>query len=313
MTKILLTGSEGRIAERIIKPALERKYEIVGFDLVLGDDILDEESIARKIDGIDYVIHTAAVPGPMGSSDRDVYRMVNYEGSKNLIKAASKYQVKKFIFFSSFARYGVDSWMRHRYEEGPITGNDVAVPKYLPIDENHPSILEYSDLVEWGGKWYGESKARVEEYGAEFADDRFAFISLRLTGVRNKSAKWVRTRKILLDESSHGIALRRKQFIYGSAGFTSEKLLVNTLYAVLESEIKGYEAFNVSDATNGNEDIVRAYFPENSVTDRIFGMQKILVLLNKCGFTYAPPLDPPAEKRSLIGRAKMALRSAVSP
>ena len=42
-------------------------------------------------------------------------------------------------------------WMRHRNECGSIIGEDVAVPKYLPIDESHPSINSYKGLYEWGG------------------------------------------------------------------------------------------------------------------------------------------------------------------
>ncbi|MBI3090361.1 MAG: NAD(P)-dependent oxidoreductase [Candidatus Tectomicrobia bacterium] len=290
---VLLTGSEGLIATTIIKPALSDTYHLIGFDLKLGDDLGDQDSIAEKIKGIDYVIHTAAIRGPLGAPSPEAYDAVNFQGTCRLLRLAKEAGVRKFIFFSSLARYGVDSWMRNREETGPITGEDVAVPRYLPIDEDHPSILEYKNLFEWGGKWYGESKARAEREGEALADERFTFISLRLTGAGEKTSKWVRRLLQLRDDARRGEPRSRKLFVYGAGGVATAGLLRNTLRASLQAELEGAQAFNVTEAETGLTDVVRLYFPETPVADCLFGTQKLLVFLNKSGFAYEPTTLPP--------------------
>jgi nucleoside-diphosphate-sugar epimerase len=304
MKRVLITGSEGRISTRTLKPALAPHYDLVGFDLVLGDDLLDDDSLDRKLPGVDAVIHTAGIPGPLGADNAVAFDRVNHQGSRRLIERSKEHGVGTVIFFSSFARYGVDAWMRERYETGPVTGDDVAVPRYLPIDEDHPSVLDYDGLFEWGGKWYGESKARAEQVGASLAGESFGFVSLRLTGVRERSAKWVQRRRLMLEEASRGVAEQRKQWLYGTAGLTSQTLLVNTLRAVIDAEIRGFQAFNVTDATHGNHELTAAYFPENEPTDQIFATQKLRVFLNRAGYAYAPPHEPVVDENGggLFGR-----------
>jgi hypothetical protein len=289
--RILLTGSEGKICSLVIKPILGKSATIIPFDLVLGDDILDEKSIKKKIAGVDVVIHTAAVPGPKLENE-SAYKKINYKGTVNLIKCAKAANVKQFIFFSSFSRYGTDSWMRNRNERGAVEGMDVASPIYLPIDEDHPSILDhpnYDNLYKWAGLYYGKSKALIEKYAEETVDDSFQFISLRLSGFKQQySRKSLGVcEKIFNDVGNHNINAR-KMSIYGMSGITTPSILISTIQACIAFPPKErFMAFNTVESNEGLDDIIGAYFP-NLVSGSIFSNERVLSFLKSRGVNYTP-------------------------
>jgi len=306
MRKIFISGSEGKIATSLLVPLIKSlgEYEIIRFDKVLGDDLLDKDSIMRKLmdKNVDTVIHTAAIAGPTKTERKELYEKVNTEGSINLIKIASKNKVKKFVFFSSFSYYGVDAWMRYREETGPITGRDVVVPKYLPIDEDHPSILEYdlSKLTNYNGKYYGMSKANVERFARDNASDlNCSFISMRLAGFSKKRLKYLQRKEDVLKKSKMGISDMRKQVIYGLAGITTKSILAAALEAILKSDHEKYDAYNVCEPNKGLRDVTKLYFPDLKPADTIFTNQKILDLISRTGTRFLPEPEEKDYKKIL--------------
>jgi len=254
--KILLTGSEGNISKSLLRPLLS-DHEVVGFDLVLGDDMLDPESLKRKADGCDVIVHTAGISGPQ-CSDVSLYENVSVRGGKNVIDVGLP-----VVFFSSMAYYGVDAWMRNRDECGPVIGDGVAVPKCLPIDTAHPSVATYGRLDNPGGAAYGMSKAKIEEY-AKGKD----FVSLRLCGFREVTAKrkrrWVKIRK----KAKAGLAPYRKMWLYSLAGTCTKECLSEAVLWALEQ--RGTVTRNVGVMGTGLKDVCRAYFPTLEPADQIF-------------------------------------------
>ncbi|MBX4378962.1 NAD-dependent epimerase/dehydratase family protein, partial [Mycobacterium tuberculosis] len=67
--KILLTGSSGRIG-RAIFGALAAAHEVVGLDRSpfattrIIADVTDRQAVTRAVQGVDAVIHTAALHAP---------------------------------------------------------------------------------------------------------------------------------------------------------------------------------------------------------------------------------------------------------
>lgn len=257
--KILLTGSEGKISTNVIRPAL-KGHEIIPFDLVLGDDMLDVDCVKKKGVGVDLIIHTAGIAGPTKASDAKLYEKINLQGGKNIIDLGIK-----TIFLSSMSRYGVDSWMRHRYEKGAIVGDDVAVPKYLPIDIHHPSILEYDNLAEYKGKYYGESKAKIEEYAKTKG---IHFISLRMSGflpnLNKKTKRWEKLRR----SAKEGEAICRKMHVYSIAGATTPEIIQKHILWAIKH--KDCAARNTCVPGKDLEDICRVYFPTLKPSNQIF-------------------------------------------
>ena len=65
-------------------------------------DILDQESIAELVDGVDVLVHLAFII--LGGHDETTE--INLQGTKNVFEAAMSGDVKRFVYTSSVAAYG---------------------------------------------------------------------------------------------------------------------------------------------------------------------------------------------------------------
>jgi len=72
-------------------------------------DLRDESSLISCLDGIDTVVHMAAVNEVQSQQDPDLALQVNGKGTHTLLKAAAKQGVSRFIYFSTFHVYGPDA------------------------------------------------------------------------------------------------------------------------------------------------------------------------------------------------------------
>ena len=116
--RVLVTGGSGFVGCNLVSELLNRGHHVRAFDRVpsplaehprlevLQGDITDTESVAKAVDGIDTIFHTAALIELMGGrSVTEEYRRrsfaVNVEGTKNLVHAAQKAGGKRFVYTSS--------------------------------------------------------------------------------------------------------------------------------------------------------------------------------------------------------------------
>jgi len=113
--KILITGGSGFIGYHF--HCYMNEYQIVNFDLVEPD--FDYQSIYHKGDvrelsqvdevsskyDIDCIIHLAAEHKDFGILEADYFRTNEY-GIKVLTEAATKHNIKNFVYYSSVAVYG---------------------------------------------------------------------------------------------------------------------------------------------------------------------------------------------------------------
>ena len=75
-------------------------------DLIEGD-IRDEETCRRAVDGIDYVLHQAAMASvPRSLTEPVMTSEVNIMGTIKLLTAAAKARVRRFVYAASSSAYG---------------------------------------------------------------------------------------------------------------------------------------------------------------------------------------------------------------
>jgi 3beta-hydroxy-delta5-steroid dehydrogenase/steroid delta-isomerase len=116
--RVLVTGGSGFVGANLVTELLARGLDVRSFDRVpspLADnprlqtivgDITDTADVAKAVDGVDTVIHTAAIIDLMGgASVTDEYRQrsfgVNVGGTENLVHAAQKAGLKRFVYTAS--------------------------------------------------------------------------------------------------------------------------------------------------------------------------------------------------------------------
>ncbi|MDK2595064.1 NAD-dependent epimerase/dehydratase family protein [Pseudoalteromonas obscura] len=133
--KVLVTGSAGRVG-RAIYINLAHTYQVVGLDSTpcstadfIGD-IRDEALLQQALEGVDVVVHTAALHAPhIGHMSDEMFHDVNVLATIKLAELAIAYGVKQFVFTSTTALYGHASTPNGR--AGWVTEQTKPLPKTI--------------------------------------------------------------------------------------------------------------------------------------------------------------------------------------
>ena len=116
--RILITGGAGYFGSVLVQKLIERGHDCRVFDIANEDqvvtdatyihgDIRNIDAIRKACEGVDIIHHNVAQV-PL-AKDKDLFRSVNIGGTENLLQAALEANVKKVIYTSSSAVYGVPS------------------------------------------------------------------------------------------------------------------------------------------------------------------------------------------------------------
>lgn len=142
--KILITGGAGFLGMHLASYLHKKGSKLTLVDIQKFDkeeyprsaifatcDVRDKKKLEKFIEGQDLIIHAAAAL-PLWKKE-DIYS-TNTEGTKNVLELSKKHKIKRVIFISSTAVYGI--------------------PKKHPIVETDPRV---------GVGPYGESKILAED------------------------------------------------------------------------------------------------------------------------------------------------------
>lgn len=113
--KILVTGSAGRVG-RAIYIKLMKTHKVVGIDKTpcstvnYVGDIRDIGLLTEAVEGVDVIVHTAALHAPhVGLVSDHEFEDINIKATEQLALLAVKKGVKHFVFTSTTALYGFSS------------------------------------------------------------------------------------------------------------------------------------------------------------------------------------------------------------
>ena len=224
MKKVLITGGTGFLGVHLARKLLEDKYKVTLFDLapldakdligkveVIQGNIRDKKTVEEAMRGQDYVVHAAAAL-PIVRSKRVIYK-VNIDGTRTVLEACLKNAVKRVIYISSTAVYGV--------------------PKHLPETENSP-------LDPIG--YYGESKVAGEKLCQKYGEKGLSYNILR-------PKTFLGTERLGVFELwFEAIYTGHRVFILGSGKNKYQLLWVNDLVDAIEKALTSKadkEIFNI--------------------------------------------------------------------
>lgn len=124
MSKFLVTGGAGFIGSHIVEKLVRKNHFVRVLDnfssgrrqnlegvikrieLIEGD-IRSADACIRATEGIDFVLHQAALRSvPKSMNNPKEYNDVNINGTLNMLEASKKNKVKRFVFASSSSVYG---------------------------------------------------------------------------------------------------------------------------------------------------------------------------------------------------------------
>ncbi|MGC9318705.1 MAG: NAD-dependent epimerase/dehydratase family protein, partial [Armatimonadota bacterium] len=129
--KVLLTGGSGLVGSRLA-PMLAERHEVMHFEVAdpadglhwIEGDLLDAGAVARACEGVDAVVHVAAIHGAVWREvgDHAMFE-TNVMGTHNILQGAVAGGARRVVFTSSIS----------------ATGHGAGPPApYLPIDEKTP-------------------------------------------------------------------------------------------------------------------------------------------------------------------------------
>ena len=119
MKRILITGASGTIGFSLVNQLIElNEYEVTALDLkspkaikklkkiskdinVIYGDINEEVLMDSLVKDHDVIIHLAGIIPPFADIKSNLCRVVDYEGTKNLVRAIKENNPKCFLLFAS--------------------------------------------------------------------------------------------------------------------------------------------------------------------------------------------------------------------
>lgn len=187
--KILVTGGAGFIGSNLTEYLLEQGHEVrvldnfatghienllplfdrfgSQFELQVGD-IRNLDDCRKAVDGMDYVLHEAALGSvPRSVANPITTNEVNIGGFLNMLVAARDAQVKRFVFAASSSTYG-DSAQLPKVEE--VIGKPLspyAITKY--VDELYADVFARTYGIEYIGLRYFNVFGRRQDPNGAYA------------------------------------------------------------------------------------------------------------------------------------------------
>lgn len=186
-TKVLVTGGAGFIGSNLCEHLLRNGYEVrcldnfatghmhnliplieqygTTFELQVGD-IRNMADCRKAVEGVDYVMHEAALGSvPRSINDPITTNEVNIGGFLNMLVAARDAGVKRFIFAASSSTYG-DSKSLPKVED--VIGKPLspyAITKY--VDELYADVFARTYGIEYIGlRYFNVFGRRQDPHGA---------------------------------------------------------------------------------------------------------------------------------------------------
>lgn len=134
--RLLKDGHHLRIFERPRVPPYREFSADESVEWITGD-LMSIHEVTEALDGVDVVLHLVSTTLPKTSNDDPIYDVqTNLVATLQMLNAMVTKKVGKVVFISS---------------GGTVYG----APKYLPIDESHPTEPQVS---------YGVTKLAIEKY-----------------------------------------------------------------------------------------------------------------------------------------------------
>ena len=124
ISSILVTGGAGYVGSTLVNDLVKSGYKVRSLDAMFFEpnqenkffrndsvefvvgDIRNNELMEKCLDGIDCVIHLAAITGPLCDKSPNSTRQINEHATKDFVKLCKEKGVKRFFFASTCSNYG---------------------------------------------------------------------------------------------------------------------------------------------------------------------------------------------------------------
>ena len=264
MSRVVVTGGSGKLGRAVVTHLAEQGYDVVNVDtappppgqpaLFTRVDLSDLGQVTEALtgiddryDGVDAVVHLAAIPAP-GLRPSGATFANNVLSTHHVFSAARRAGIRNVVWASSETVLGLPF-------ETP--------PPYAPVDEEYPVRPEST---------YSLGKAVEEEMARHFArwDPTAKLIGLRFSNVMDVED--------YVDFPSFEQDPRRRIWNLWSYIDACDGALA--VQRALESDLTGFEAFIVASPdsvmSTPSADLLARYFPDVPLKRPVSGTETLL-------------------------------------
>jgi len=259
--RIVVTGSTGKLGREVVHGLTEAGHSVYGLDAVgarsetftridltnYGSVVDAFSSVDNRYDGVDAVVHLAAIPAGGFEADSATF-FNNMNSTFNVFQAARRTGIKRIVYASSETLLGI-----------PF---DID-PPYVPLDEDYPSRPE---------SMYSVVKHLEEELATKLCrwDPRLNITGLRFSNVLDETdyenqPKW-----------EADPALRR----WNLWGYIDTRDGALAVQRALENGKPGFDTFIIANAdtvvARPTADLVAEYFPDVKLKRPLEGNETLL-------------------------------------
>lgn len=140
--EILRRGDQVRVVDNFLTGKRENLRELSGRIELHELDITDLERLAPAFQGIDFVLHQAAIPSvPRSVSDPITSNRNNIDGTLNVLVAARDAKVKRVVYAASSSAYGDTPALPKHESMMPAPISPYGVTKY--VGELYASVFTH--------------------------------------------------------------------------------------------------------------------------------------------------------------------------
>lgn len=140
--ELLRRGDEVRVVDNFLTGKRENLRELSGRIELHELDITDLDRLAPAFQGVDFVLHHAAIPSvPRSVSDPVTSNRNNIDGTLNVLVAARDAKVKRVVYAASSSAYGDTPTLPKRESMMPAPISPYGVTKY--VGELYASVFTH--------------------------------------------------------------------------------------------------------------------------------------------------------------------------
>jgi nucleoside-diphosphate-sugar epimerase len=262
---IAVTGGNGKLGKAVVSGLKDAGHTVVTLDRVgqredsfamvdftdYGQTVDALSGINERHDGLDAVVHLAAIPAPGLIADSETFH-VNMIATFNVFQAARRAGIKRIVYASSETLLGP-----------PFT----TAPPYIPVDEEYDSRPE---------SMYAVVKHLEEELAKKLIrwDPDLSITALRFSNVMSPE-------DYAAFPSYDTDPLIRKWNLWG---YIDARDGAQAVLKSLEKRGPGFETFIIAAAdtvmTTPNAELVKAVFPDAPITGEL-GINETLLSIGK--------------------------------
>jgi len=130
--RLVQDGAQVRVVDNLSTGRIERLRHLLSAIEFVEGDLANESTAAEAVDGMDFVVHQAAIPSVQRSlSDPIATNRSNVVGTLNLLEGCRRVGVRRFVYAASSSAYGNTEVLPKHEDMAPNPMSPYALQKYV--------------------------------------------------------------------------------------------------------------------------------------------------------------------------------------